>query len=213
MVISNLFIAVDDFQEYVFTVEGTRLQRFLADVYGHSRIEELSYNARLGYDEGVATAKQVMDYLFSDSMYGISEDNTPEKALQIASVRYALGSNQYQRYIKTDLAEDVTQETMVAILENQAQLPGVNVSENMVRRYEDSAYFAHILGYTGPVSEEELEEYERRGIQYDRNDIVGKAGIEQAMEQELHGRNGGERFFVDNVGRVTEVLGDRKSVV
>lgn len=205
-VISNLFIAVDDFQEYVFTVEGTRLQRFLVDVYGHSRIEELSYNARLGYDEGEATAGQVMDYLFSDSMYGISGDNTPEKALQIASVRYALGSNQYQRYIKTDLAEDVTQETMVAILENQAQLPGVNVSENMVRRYEDSEYFAHILGYTGPVSEEELEEYESRGMHYDRNGIVGKAGIEQAMEQELHGRNGGERFFVDNVGRVTEVL-------
>ncbi|WP_164516884.1 hypothetical protein [Clostridium transplantifaecale] len=33
-----------------------------------------------------------------------------------------------------------------------------------------------------------------RGIIYDRNDIVGKTGIEQSMEQELHGRNGGEQF-------------------
>lgn len=205
-VIRNLSIEAGDSRGYVFTVEGTRLQRFLADVYGHSRIEELSYNTRLGYDEGEATAEQVMNYLFSDSMYGITGENTPEKALQIASVRYALGNTQYQRYIKTDLAEDISQETMVAILENQARLPGVDISETMVRRYEDSEYFAHILGYTGPVSVEELEEYERQGIRYDRNDIVGKAGIEQAMEQELHGRNGGERFYVDNVGRVTEVL-------
>lgn len=205
-VISNLPIIVNDSQEYEFTVEGTRRQRFLADVYGHGRVEDLSYNARLGYDEGAATAEQVANYLFSDSMYAVSGDHSPETALQIASVRYAMGSNQYQRYIKTELAKDVSRETVVAILENQALLPGVEVSETMVRRYEDSEYFAHILGYTGPVSEEELEAFERRGIRYDRNDIVGKAGIEQAMEQELHGRNGGERFLVDNVGRVTEVL-------
>lgn len=205
-VISNLPIVLNDSNEYEFTVEGTRRLRFLADIYGHGSIEDLAYNTRLGYDEGTAAAGQVMAYLASGSMYGIMEGYSLEEALQIASVRYAMGSNQYQRYVKTDLASDVSQESMVAILENQAQLPGVDVRQDMVRRYEDSEYFAHILGYTGPVSEEELEEYESRGITYDRNDIVGKAGMEQAMEQELHGRNGGERFYVDNVGRVTEVL-------
>lgn len=205
-VLQNLPIRADDTGTYEFTVEGIRLLRFLADVYGHGQISELAYNARLGYDERTATAEQVMDYLYSDAMYGIQSSYPPDEALQIATVRYEMGSNQYQRYIKTNLAENVSQETMVAVLENQAELPGVDVSQTMVRRYTDSKYFAHILGYTGPVSEEELARFESQGISYEQNDIVGKTGIEQSMEQELHGRNGRELFFVDNVGRVTEVL-------
>lgn len=203
--ITQLPISISGAQEYEFTVEGARLQRFLADVYGHAGIEELSYNSRLGYDEQEATAEQVMAYLCSSSMYGI-EEIQKEEILKIASVRFAMGSNQYQRFIETELAQEVSQETVVAILENQAELPGVDVSEKMVRRYADSKYFAHILGYTGPVSEAELETFSEQGIQYERDDVVGKAGIEQAMEQELHGKNGGDRFYVDNVGRVTEVL-------
>lgn len=204
--ISQLPISLDENQEYEFTAEGARLQRFLADVYGHAAAEDLSYNSRLGYNEQEAAAKQVMAYLCGDSMYGIEAGTERSAALKIASVRFAMGSNQYQRYIETELAREVSQETVVAVLENQAELPGVDISERMVRRYVDSKYFAHILGYTGPVSEEELEAFSEQGVRYERDDVVGKAGIEQAMERELHGKNGGERFYVDNVGRVTEVL-------
>lgn len=196
---------------YEFTVAGTRLQRFLADVYGHAAIDELTYNTRLGYDERTADAEQVMAYLCSDSMYGIVMESGKMETLGIASVRYAMGSNQYQRYRKTELAEEVSQETIVAVLENQAELPGVDVSEKIVRRYTDSQYFAHILGYTGPVSEEELEAFSEQGLQYDREAVVGKTGIEQAMEQELRGNNGGESFYVDRVGRVTQVLAETEA--
>ncbi|SCH23504.1 Penicillin-binding protein A [uncultured Clostridium sp.] len=205
-VLQRLPIAVSGSQEYEFTVEGNRLLRFLADVYGHARVEDLAYNGRLGYEEGEATAEQVIAYLCSDPMYGISDELSGEDLLKLVSIRYDMADNQYQRYRKTNLAENVSLKTMTAVLENQAELPGVDISEQTIRRYTDSLYFAHILGYTGPVSEEELASFQSRGILYDRNDIVGKAGMEQAMEEELHGRNGGQRFYVDNVGRVTEVL-------
>lgn len=204
-VINYFPITVNELGEYEFTSKGTSLQRFRADVYGHAGIEELTYNTRLGYDESSATAGQVMEYLCSDDMYGIKDENV-ERILTMASMRYALSGNNYRRYIKTNMAENVSQETMVAILENQAKLPGVDVTESLVRRYNDSNYFSHILGYTGPVSEEELTQFAEQGMEYDRNDIVGKAGIEQAMESELHGRNGREHFYVDSMGRVTEVL-------
>lgn len=205
-VINYLPIIVNDSGEYEFTSEETGLQRFRADVYGHADTEELGFNRRLGYDEETAAASQVVEYLCSGDMYGIDEAYTKERRLQIASIRYAMSGNNYRRYIKTDMAEDVSEKTVVAILENQAELQGVDVSEGMVRRYNDSHYFSHILGYTGPVSEEELEAFAQQGIRYERNDIVGKAGIEQAMESHLHGRNGGERFYVDSMGRVTEIL-------
>lgn len=210
-VMTYLPITVRETGGYEFTSEGTSLQRFRADVYGRSDISDLTYNRRLGYDEGTATAQQVMDYLCSASMYGIAGDMGEERMLQVASLRYAMSGNNYRRYIKTDLAGDVGEETVAAILEHQAVLTGVDVSEGMVRRYNDSQYVSHILGYTGPVSEEELAAFAEQGLSYDRNDVVGKAGIEQAMESELHGRNGGERFLVDSMGRVTEVLETREA--
>lgn len=203
---SYLSIEASEDGSYEFNIEENRLPRFRADIYGYARIEDLKFNERLGYDEQTATADQIMEYLCSDTMYGISEAETPEHRLQIASIRYAMGSNNYQRYIKTDLADEISEETAAAILEHQPELPGVDISERMVRRYEDSEYFAPILGYTGPVSETELEQFAEAGISYERNDVVGKAGIEQAMEEELHGRNGIERFYVDSVGRVTQTL-------
>lgn len=199
-------ITMSDDGGYSYTVEGTRRRRFLADVFGYADPEDLSYNERLGYEEAEATAEQIVDYLSSDAVYGVDSSLTEEMIFQIISLRYAMGSNSYQRYVKTNLAMDVKPETVAAILENQARLTGVDVAETMVRRYEDSKYFAHILGYTGPVSEAELADYAEQGFQYDRNDVVGKAGIEQSMEAELHGKNGRESFYVDNVGRVTQVL-------
>lgn len=50
--ISNSFsIQEDEAGGYSFTVSGKALQRFLADVYGHTKIEDLKYNKKLGYDE------------------------------------------------------------------------------------------------------------------------------------------------------------------
>ena len=64
-------------------------------------------------------------------------------------------------------------------------------------------YCSQILGYTGTVSNAELEEL---GEGYESNDIVGKSGIEKSMESELSGVKGEKSVYVDTVGRITEVL-------
>ena len=91
----------------------------------------------------------------------------------------------------------------VAILENSNDLVGVTVEEQYIRRYVDSVYCSQILGYTGTVSNSELEEL---GDGYESNDVVGKSGIEKSMESELSGVKGEKSVYVDTVGRVTEVL-------
>ena len=123
--------------------------------------------------------------------------------MEIAALRLEIGANSYCRYVATDVAEEISQESMAAILEAQAQLTGVDVVQESRRRYVDSEYFAHILGYTGTISQEELDAYEEQGLEYDRNAQVGKAGIEQALEQSLRGDDGRETFYVDSLGRVT----------
>ena len=125
---------------------------------------------------------------------------------RIASVRFAMGASSYQRYRAVTLAENVSQETVVHILERQPELTGVDIQTGTLRRYADSLYFAPIIGYTGPISSEELEAAREQGWVYDASEQVGKTGIEQAMESTLRGRPGRETFYVDSVGRVTQVL-------
>jgi len=197
----------------VYSAEEQELQRFLADVYGHASAEDLGMNQRLGYDESQASPEQVLDYLRSDSRFGIGEEYSQERAMEIAALRLEIGANSYRRYVATDVAEEISQESMAAILEAQAQLTGVDVVQESRRRYVDREYFAHILGYTGTISQEELDAYEEQGLEYDQNAQVGKAGIEQALEQSLRGDDGRETFYVDSLGRVTQVLETREASV
>lgn len=186
--------------ELRFTTEENRKMRFLADIYGHNSADGLSD------DEKSRRPEQVMEYLKSSDRYGISGDYSQEAAVQIAAVRYAMSQNSYQRYRATILAENVSEETMVGIQENSAELPGVEIVNTTSRRYGDHPYLSQLLGYTGPVSEEELEQFESEGFSYPADAQVGKSGLEKALEQELRGTNGSRRFYVDSVGRVTEVL-------
>ena len=69
--------------------------------------------------------------------------------------------------------------------EHSAGLPGVGVEESNVRVYNDSIYFAHIVGYTGKITEERMEELNETGGDYTLNDKVGRTGVEYSMETEL----------------------------
>ncbi len=212
--VSDFKIILDKNGRYSYTVEGTQLYRFLADVYGHLTIDQLEEKER------TATAAEVVDYLCGWNRFRIGEYTqeddkdsfiprngyTKEEALKILTVRYDMSNNSYQKYMPTTVATDICEETVAIVMENNMDLPGVSIEEDTIRRYVDSVYFSHILGYTGKVSQDELallqEEHEE--MAYDSNDTVGKLGIEKSMESWLQGTKGSETIFVDNVGKVTE---------
>ena len=189
---------------YSFNVEGKTLQRFLADIYGHSSVDDLEFNAKLGYNEADATAEQVMEYLQSERKFGIAGNYEGDMAYKIAVVRYAMSENSYQKYISTTVASDVSEETVAYISENADILQGVEVVDDTIRRYVDSKYFAHIIGYTGKISQEEYEELSQKSSEYTLTDVVGKSGIEQYLDLHLQGTKGSETVYVDNLGKVIE---------
>lgn len=216
--ISNDFqIKKNESGAYEYTVSGTSLKRFLADIYGHQKVDDLVYNKNLGYDEGSATAQQVMEYLqdkFSIHVEGKeypdekAEDidyYTEDEAYKIMILRYAISQNSYQKYVLTTVAQNVSEETVAVIKENSDVLPGVDISEESIRKYNDSKYFSHIIGYTGKISKEEYEELSENNDEYTLNDVIGKSGIEQVMEEELQGSKGKETFYVDSLGRIIEI--------
>ena len=213
-VISEFNITLDN-NEYTYTVEGKQLLRFLADVYGQTSIDTLKYS------QETATAEEVIDYLcerYKIGEYQILEDGkkgaflprkgyTKKEALQMVTIRYEMSLYSYQKYIATTIATDVSPETVAVIMENVNDLDGVSIEEDTIRKYNYPYYFTHILGYTGKISQTELDELILKDDSYTMNDTVGKSGIEQVMELELQGEKGSETIYVDNLGKVIDTTG------
>ncbi len=183
--------------------ENTRL-RFLKDIYGTEKLD--TEEKKLSEE----SAENVFQYLCGDIKYDIDfELYTREDAIKIVMVRYNLSLNAYQKYISTTIAEDVSERTVAAIFENAADIPGVNISEDTKRVYNNAMYYSLIVGYTGKISEEQMIEFNDQidddTNKYVLNDIVGKNGIEATMELVLSGEKGYEKVFVDNTGKVIDV--------
>lgn len=190
---------------YQYTVTGTALLRFLRDAYGTGKIEKLTE------EQKASTANELMDYLCE--YYQIDKEQySPEYLLEIISLRLSMSNNSYNRYMSFTISNEVSDETVAAILENSDELVGVTVEEQYIRRYVDSVYCSQILGYTGTVSASELEELKAQNDSYERNDVVGKSGIENSMELELSGTKGTKTVYVDTLGRITEVLDETDAI-
>ncbi|MGN0416285.1 MAG: penicillin-binding transpeptidase domain-containing protein [Agathobacter sp.] len=197
---------------YSFNVTGTALDRFRADVFGAASVDTLEYNEDYGFDEANATADQIMNYLMDKKQFGVSSEYPAKIAYEIVVVRYALNANRFAQYRSVKMARDVSDETVAYVNEHMDTLNGVSINEDMVRKYNYSEYFSSIIGYTGRISDEEYKELHEKDDTYTPNDTVGKAGLEQYYESYLRGKNGEDTFYVNNVGRISEVISHTDSV-
>lgn len=205
-------VAVDENNEYVFTVEGTQLNRFLADIYGHAKITDLKP------EEKNATPDDVIEYFCGRRKYAIGyyEDENDkdsfipgggyekEEVIKLISVRYALSLTGYKKYVGTVIATDISEKSVASILEHTDTLPGVSINESTIRKYKDPIYFSQIIGYTGMISQEEYDQYSLEDPDYALSDYVGKTGIELSQEQYLKGTKGKETVYVDVLGKVLD---------
>lgn len=201
-VIDSFGIILDSTGEYQFAeTNETRRLRFVADVYGQA------YTDNLTAEQKNQSASEIMHFLCT-KRYGLDdENNDPAYILKMVNMRYAMGLNSYQQFLSTTLASDVSDETAAAIMENQNSLTGVDIEEESLRRYPDGKYFASIIGYTGPMSQDEYDKLDKdEKKKYSLSDIVGKSGIEQAFDSTLQGEKGMSTFYVDNLGKVIETV-------
>lgn len=133
--------------------------------------------------------------------YRLPDEWTQEQVYKVISIRYELelrvidgiGMENYT------LATDVKAEQLAAVME--LGVPGVIVETGTVREYH-TKYAAHLLGYIGQIYAEEADTYREMG--YAMNALVGKAGVEQAFEQYLHGASGTKYTTVASDGEVLE---------
>lgn len=107
---------------------------------------------------------------------------------------------------KRTVAVDVSRRVVAYIDEHPYLFDGVAVEERTERLYPNGSLAAHVLGYTGTISQEELEwssdPRNTEGIKYNAGDIVGQAGVEFQYESVLQGIRGEQVVYVDAYGSV-----------
>lgn len=141
-----------------------------------------------------ATAENCIDKLIYD--YKISDKYSKEEQRIIAGIRYEMLNRDFSVDNSFLLCQDINIEVVTKIKELGLYLPGVNVAEDAIRHYSIVDVIPHSIGTVGPIYAEEYEELKSRG--YMLNDIVGKSGIEKAMENYLRGKNGTKKITFQN---------------
>jgi penicillin-binding protein 2 len=121
-----------------------------------------------------------------------------------AEINAAIDGNLGSAFDLVRVAQDVDQSTAQLISEAGYDLPGVEVAVEARRRYTDGPLMSQLLGYTGPVSAEQLPDLRAKG--YLPDDLLGKMGLEAQYETELRGTYGSESVARDATGRRTQVL-------
>ena len=112
-------------------------------------------------------------------------------------------------YTPVPLAEDVPEDRMVRLLERADDFPEVVAKRVAVRSYPMGNLGAHLFGYVGEVTQDEID---ASGGEYALGDQIGKAGIERVYEKDLRGKAGELKIEVDSKGRPIRVVSHRAPV-
>ena len=114
-----------------------------------------------------------------------------------------LDSNIGGEFTPREVARRVKESVAVELAEHADLYPSVSVGTVWERVYPNGMLAAHVLGYVGKVSAEDLAR-QPVSLGYAGADYIGKVGIERSFERELRGNPGAERITKDRLSRVVD---------
>ena len=212
----ELRITINENGEYAYSTTSESSRRaFLRDIYGLRSTELLDTQEK--YSSRIKASELLQKQAARFGVSNMKDDDgniielTGYEMLAITNIRYTLSLTAYRKYETTTIVSDASEACRIAVLENAGDLLGVDVVESSKRVYNDAVYFASIMGFTGRIQSDQLEELQLKDASYTINDIVGRGGIEEYMEYELHGQKGSRSMYVDNVGHILEVISETQA--
>ncbi|MDX6443277.1 MAG: penicillin-binding protein 2 [Blastocatellia bacterium] len=100
------------------------------------------------------------------------------------------------------IKEDASQADIAWVDAHQLELPALRVDQTPQRRYPANGMLAHVLGYVGEISTEQLNKPDVREKGYRPGDIIGQEGLEAVYDEYLRGRDGYRKVIVDSRGHI-----------
>ena len=130
---------------------------------------------------------------------------TEEQSRKIAGVRYQMLLKEFSYtdgHTRFTFAEDIAPASVALIRERIREYPGATVTEKPVRTYLSGDVAASLIGYMGAIPAGTYDTYREKG--YPMNAVVGRAGIELAMEDVLRGKEGTMGVIQNTRGEVIQ---------
>jgi penicillin-binding protein 2 len=124
-----------------------------------------------------------------------------------ATLRHYRASPGYQ---PIPIKQDITADEQAFIEARRNELPELETIDEERRLYPRDGFAAHLIGYVGEVSEDDLNN--PRFAYYEPGDVVGKAGVEETYDQLLRGQDGSRDVIVDSHGREVGYLGIQHAI-
>lgn len=159
-----------------------------------------AYNARVDayndkYEE--MSGKEILDELL--------ETYSMQDVRKYVVVKDAIKMQSFNGYRAVTIASNIKKDTAFIMYQKLNDLPGIDVSIEPIRFYPYNSLASGVIGYLSSIDSSKEDNYELRG--YDvSSDLIGVAGIEAALEDQLKGTKGGTTVKVNSQGRVTEEL-------
>jgi penicillin-binding protein 2 len=200
---------------------GARL--FILQVQGYEHFTTLSENNRLRIEPIPPTRGLIFDrngVLLAENRPAYQLEITVEQAGDLTRLlkrlqrmvdlsasdieRFQASVRQRRPFQPVLLKAGLDDEAVARIAVARSELPGVEIEARPVRYYPLDADFAHVVGYVGRISEQDLSRLDRRN--YAGSSHTGKTGVERFYEDVLHGTAGHKQVEVNAQGRVIREL-------
>ena len=149
-------------------------------------------------DKDLVTADEVLQAL--SERYDAEDVEDLQRKRDIVSVRYNMEKTGYSYSKAYVFAEKISEEAVAVVSEHTQAVAGVDIRVTNERIIKNGTLAPHILGIVGSLSEQEYEEKKDDG--YSMDDVIGKFGIESAMEEYLRGQSGVKTIVKDENGNV-----------
>jgi len=194
-------VLTDSEAQKILTLKGVYLPFSRSKMKFYSEIDKEKFLDTYGMDYDI-TAEQAFQTIRNRREFGISDDVSDEDAYKILALKHDFKVLGYRKYVPITVAKDVDEKIAVLISEMSMDLPGVSVDIDPKRYYPYGSTASHVLGYMGKISQqEEIDTYINENG-YNRNQLIGKVGIEGRYELDLTGEDGWKYIEVDALGKL-----------
>jgi penicillin-binding protein 2 len=102
--------------------------------------------------------------------------------------------------------QDATPDDIAWVEAHNLEFPELRVEQQPQRRYPPNGMLAHVLGYVGEISPDQLKQQTFKDKGLNPGDIIGQSGIEQIYDDYLRGRDGYREVVVDSRGRIQDEI-------
>lgn len=213
---------------FVLVLLSTLLARLVyLQVLKHNHYQTMAENNRISVVPIVPNRGMIFDRngeMLARNYSGYTLEITPGKAADLEATIGQLAQlvdiqPRHRKRFKKLMAEShkfeslpirsrLSDEEVARFAAQSYRFPEVEIKARLFREYPFNEQTSHLIGYVGRINESDIAQLEQNEstANYRGSDYIGKIGIEQSYESELHGTTGIEQLEVDAGGRGVRML-------